>query len=102
MTDKEMTNDLRERVILIHRRTRTFQTNEAGKKKLGNNIKKILEKKKVTQSELARRMGVTRSAVYYWTSGKANVLNSNLAGIATCLCVSVKDLLEGIEVEEML
>lgn len=97
-----MTNDLRERVILIHRRTRTFQTNEVGKKKLGNNIKKILEKKKVTQSELARRMGVTRSAVYYWTSGKANVLNSNLAGIATCLCVSVKELLEGIEVEEML
>lgn len=25
-----MTNDLRERVILIHRRTRTFQTNEVG------------------------------------------------------------------------
>ena len=66
------------------------------------NLKKIREKKKVTQSELARRMGVTRSAVYYWTNGKANVLNSNLAGIATCLGVPVKELLDGIEVEEML
>lgn len=97
-----MTNDLRLEVILLHRSTRSFQTNEVGKKKLGNNIKEILKRQKITQSELARRMGVTRSAVYYWTNGKANVLNSNLSGIATCLGVTVKDLLEGIEVEEMI
>lgn len=98
----KMTNDLREQAVLLRRSVRSFQTNEIGKKKLGDNIKRILKDKRMTQSELARRMGVTRSAVYYWANGKANVLNSNLTAIAMCLGVTIKDLLDGIEVEEML
>ena len=31
-----------------------------------NNLRQILEQKKISQSELARRLGVTRQQVFYW------------------------------------
>lgn len=30
------------------------------------NLRQILEQKKISQSELARRLGVTRQQVFYW------------------------------------
>ena len=89
-------------MIRIKRHTRTFNVKASARKKIGDNIKRLLKEKHMSQAELGRRMGVTRSAAYYWANGKCNILNANLPSIAMCLGVNVKELLDGIEMEDLL
>lgn len=49
----------------------------------------------LTQDQLARVVGVTRSAVAQWETGRAGQVGSNLARIAAALGISAAHLLSG-------
>jgi len=48
-----------------------------------------------TQGELARQVGVSRSAVAQWETGRAGQVTANLARIAAVLDVGVEYLMHG-------
>lgn len=60
-------------------------------------FKELLEKKSVTQEELAQAVGVTQSAISYWSNGVTYPRTRDLIKIAKVLGVSVKTLVESFE-----
>lgn len=50
---------------------------------------------RMSQSELARRAGVTAHAVYMWESGRRYPTRGNLQAVATALGVSIAELYGG-------
>lgn len=63
-------------------------------KKLGENLKKIRIEKDITQSSIARRLGVDRSFVSNIENGKTNPTLSTITNLAKALGVSVSELLK--------
>lgn len=63
-------------------------------KKLGENIKKIRIEKDITQSEVARRLGVDRSFVSNIEKGKNNPTLSTITSLAKVLDVPTTELLK--------
>ena len=61
------------------------------KKKVKFNIKKHREKANISQTELARALGVSHSAVGKWDSGQSYPRADMLPRIATVLHCSVSD-----------
>ncbi len=59
----------------------------------GANIKRIREKKKITQEGLAKRMGVSRQAVCMWETGKRELKATTLNTIAQILSVPASEIL---------
>lgn len=59
-----------------------------------NNINKLRKALNLTQNELAKKIGVTQSAIAAWESGKANPKLSKLNKIAEALNCSAKDLIQ--------
>ncbi len=62
---------------------------------LGERIRAAREKQGLTQAALATRVGVTRSAVAQWETGRSGQVGTNLALIAEALGVGVSHLLLG-------
>ncbi len=62
---------------------------------LGMRIRSLRLACGMTQDELAREVGVTRSAVAQWETGRAGQIGSNLARIARVLSTSAEFLLSG-------
>ncbi len=62
---------------------------------LGARIRAARLAQSLTQDELARAVGVTRSAVAQWETGRAGQVGSNLARIARVLGTSAAHLLSG-------
>lgn len=62
---------------------------------LGTRIRAARERKGLTQSGLADLVGVTRSAVAQWETGRSGQVGSNLTQIAAVLEVGVEHLLLG-------
>jgi transcriptional regulator with XRE-family HTH domain len=60
----------------------------------GTNIKRIREKKNITQEGLAKRMGVSRQAVCMWETGKRELKAATLNKIAKIFSVPVNELLK--------
>lgn len=62
--------------------------------KIGERIKELREsmRPRMSQSELARRAGVTSHAVYMWESGRRHPSPENVQAIADALGVSVAEL----------
>jgi transcriptional regulator with XRE-family HTH domain len=50
-----------------------------------------------TQGELAMQVGVSRSAVAQWETGRAGQVTANLARIAAALDVGVEHLMSGVD-----
>ena len=64
------------------------------KKKLGENLKKIRTKKNITQTELAKTLGVDKSFVSNIENGKTNPTLSTITNLAQTLGVSTNELLK--------
>lgn len=63
-------------------------------KKLGENLKKIRTKKNITQTELAKTLGVDKSFVSNIENGKTNPTLSTITNLAKTLGVSTNELLK--------
>lgn len=63
-------------------------------KKLGENLKKIRTKKNITQTELAKTLGVDKSFVSIIENGKTNPTLSTITNLAKTLGVSTNELLK--------
>lgn len=63
-------------------------------KKLGENLKEIRTKKNITQTELAKTLGVNKSFVSNLENGKTNPTLSTIASIAKALGSSTNELLK--------
>lgn len=62
---------------------------------IGARIRAAREARGLTQGGLAELVGVSRSAVAQWETGRSGQVGGNLAAIARCLGVSVEHLLLG-------
>ncbi len=62
---------------------------------VGARIKLVRRDKGMTQGDLAQAVGVSRSAVAQWETGRAGQLSANLSRIAGVLEVGVEYLLHG-------
>ena len=62
---------------------------------LGARIRSARESKGLTQGGLAALVGVSRSAVAQWETGRSGQVGANLAAIARALDVGVEHLLLG-------
>lgn len=62
--------------------------------KLGENLKKIRMQKNITQSSIAKTLGVDRSFVSNIENGKTNPTLSTIANLAKVLDVKTADLLK--------
>jgi transcriptional regulator with XRE-family HTH domain len=65
----------------------------AGPQGVGSRIRSARLARGITQSDLAREVGVSRSAVAQWETDRAGQVRGNLTRIATVLSVSVGELL---------
>jgi transcriptional regulator with XRE-family HTH domain len=63
-------------------------------KKLGENLKKIRTKKNITQTELAKTLGVDKSFVSNIENGKTNPTLSTITNLAQTLGMSTNELLK--------
>jgi len=63
-------------------------------KKLGENLKKIRTKKNITQTKLAKTLGVDKSFVSNIENGKTNPTLSTITNLAQALEVSTNELLK--------
>ncbi len=63
-------------------------------KKLGENLKKIRTKKNITQTELAKTLGVDKSFVSNIENGKTNPTLSTITNLAQTLGVLTNELLK--------
>ena len=62
---------------------------------IGTRIRAARERRGLTQAALAELVGVTRSAVAQWETGRSGQVGGNLAQIAAVLGVGVEHLLLG-------
>lgn len=62
---------------------------------IGARIQTLRRERGLTQDDVANRIGVSRSAVAQWETGRAGQVTGNLSRIAAVLEVSVEYLLYG-------
>ena len=62
--------------------------------KLGNNLKRIREAKKMSQGDVMRKMGCSRSYVSNIENGKTNPTLDTISKLATVLDVNTTELLK--------
>ena len=59
----------------------------------GERLRTLIQKKRITQQELADALDIPRNTIWRWINNKATPESNNLQALATFLCVSVDDLL---------
>jgi transcriptional regulator with XRE-family HTH domain len=62
---------------------------------IGTRIRAQRHERQLTQDELAQKVGVSRSAVAQWETGRTGQITGNLSRIAAALDVGVEYLLYG-------
>ncbi len=65
---------------------------DTSSKKLGENLKKLRLKKKMSQGDISRKLGVDRAYISSIENGRMNPTLSTLEKISGVLKVSIKDL----------
>ena len=69
-------------------------TSSASSKKLAENMKKIRERKHLSQGDICRKLGVDRAYISNIESGKQNPTLSTIEKLAKALGVSIDELLK--------
>jgi transcriptional regulator with XRE-family HTH domain len=64
---------------------------------IGARIRSARQEQGLTQDELAQAIGVSRSAVAQWETGRAGQVMANLTRVATALDVGVEHLMVGAD-----
>lgn len=64
---------------------------------IGTRIRALRREKGLTQDELAGTVGVSRSAVAQWETGRTGQITGNLSRIAEALDASVEYLVYGVD-----
>jgi len=64
-------------------------------REIGERIRATRQERRITQEELATAVGVSRSAVAQWETGRSGQITGNLARIAQVLGVGVEFLMQG-------
>src|ERR1700761_9186792 len=64
---------------------------------IGNRIRQAREEQDWTQDQLADAVGVSRSAVAQWETGRAGQVTANLTRVASALGTGVEHLMQGRE-----
>lgn len=64
---------------------------------IGTNLKRIRQKKRMTQQQLAEQLGVSRQAICLWEADKREIRASVLPKIADTLKVNINELVRVIE-----
>lgn len=64
-------------------------------REIGERIRTTRQERRITQEELATAVGVSRSAVAQWETGRSGQITGNLARIAQVLGVGVEFLMQG-------
>ncbi len=64
-------------------------------REIGERIRTTRQERRITQEELAAAVGVSRSAVAQWETGRSGQITGNLARIAQVLGVGVEFLMQG-------
>lgn len=96
MTVNETNLGLLENLTYAQRMNSTAPDDPDGAdRKVGTRIAEARRAAGMTQEALGRAVGVSRSAVAQWETGRAGQLRGNLARIAEALLVSTAFLLEG-------
>jgi transcriptional regulator with XRE-family HTH domain len=62
---------------------------------IGERIRKAREDQGMTQDQLAAAVGVSRSAVAQWETGRAGQVTTNLTRVASALGLGVEQLMYG-------
>jgi transcriptional regulator with XRE-family HTH domain len=62
---------------------------------IGTRIRSVRRERGLTQDDLAEQVGVSRSAVAQWETGRTGQVTGNLSRIAAALGVAVEYLMEG-------
>jgi len=65
----------------------------AGPKDLGSRLRQLRQRRRLTQDELATAVGVSRSAVAQWESGRSGQATLHLRRLADALGVQIDDLM---------
>lgn len=66
---------------------------------IGRNLKRIRQKKHLTQQELAERLGVSRQAICLWEADKREIKATALRKIADILKINVNELIRIVETD---
>ncbi len=67
---------------------------------IGKKIRLVREKKKITQEELAKRLGVSRQAICMWETNKREINLTTLARLAEVLEVSLSYIIGGVKMKK--
>lgn len=73
-----------------------------GQKKIIDNIKLLMKEKKITQQELAFRVDKSYVSMSYYLNLHRTPNIGTIAAIAIALGVDVRELLNGVETEELI
>ena len=73
----------------------TYTTRMSDSQAIGERIRLARQERGLTQEQLAEAVGVTRSAVAQWETGRAGQVTGNLSRIAAVLEVGVEHLMFG-------
>lgn len=63
--------------------------------KLGKNLRRIRTEKGITQGDIVRKLGVSRSFVSNIENGKTNPTLATIAKLAKALGVNIEELMRG-------
>ena len=69
-------------------------------KKIGAYLAKERKAKKVSQQQLAERMGVTRTAIHYWETGKRTIYADQMLQYCEQLGIDPAELVKEVTEED--
>lgn len=86
------------RVLLKYGKSKEVREEKAGvKRSLGEALKELRTKAKMTQEFVAETIGVSRQAVSKWESGENDPSTSNLIALAKLYGTTVEEILQSIK-----